>query len=257
MSDNDYSPAWEVYFCHIEDQPAFVSVDLALADIAPVASKPNLMEVAVALQTTDETGFPEAEKWGMLEKIEDVVVQLLEDKLDALFVGKTLHSGKRGLYFYSDQVLQLESCVEAVKQKFPDYLLVSQATEDKDWEIYFQLLYPDDESMQRIQNTRVMQHLEAQGDQAFVPRKIKHWLYFKTALDRETVLKALTAQHYTLELAEEEPAEKIYPQKLVVSRQNKADDETINEVTLALFRLAQQHNGEYDGWESPVIAEND
>ncbi|MBF9254376.1 DUF695 domain-containing protein [Pontibacter sp. 172403-2] len=255
--NDDYSPAWEVYFCHIEDQPAFVSVDLTLAEIAPVAAKPNLIEVAAALRTTDETGFPEAEEWEMLEKIEDAVVQLLEEKLGALFVGKTLHSGKRGLYFYSEQVLQLEGCVEAVKQKFPQYLLVSQATEDKDWEIYFELLYPDDESMQRIQNTRLMQQLEEQGDQAYVPRKITHWLYFKTATDRAAVLQALTAQNYTLELAEEEPKEEVYPQKLVISRQNKADDETINEVTMELFRLAQQHNGEYDGWESPVIAEND
>ncbi|WP_347156863.1 DUF695 domain-containing protein [Pontibacter chitinilyticus] len=256
MSNNDYSPAWEVYFCHIEEQPAFVSTDLGLVEVAPMETKPNLIEIAVALQTTDETGFPEAAEWEMLEKIEDAVVQLLEEKMLAVFVGKTLHNGKRGLYFYGDQVLQLEDCVEAVRQKFPEYLIVSQATEDADWEIYFNFLYPDDESMQRIQNTHLLQELEEQGDQAFVPRNITHFLYFKTAADRQAMIQAADRQGYTLESEEEAPEEEEYTYKLLLMRPDKADDETINVITLELLNLARQFNGEYDGWEAPVISEN-
>ncbi|WP_242918285.1 DUF695 domain-containing protein [Pontibacter liquoris] len=256
MSANDYSPAWEVYFCHIEEQPAFVSTDLGLAEMAPIASKPNLMEVAVALRTADESGFPEAAEWGMLEKIEDAVVQLLEEQLEALFVGKTLHSGKRGLYFYGEQTLALDNCVEEIKKKFPDYLIVSQATEDADWEVYFNYLYPDEESMQRIQNTRVLQELEEQGDQAYVPRPITHYLYFQTTAERQTAGKSLEEQGYTLDAVVEEPEEEVYTYKLVVTRPDKADEETINEVTSALLRLARHHNGEYDGWEAPVITDN-
>ncbi|WP_125047672.1 DUF695 domain-containing protein [Pontibacter arcticus] len=252
-----HTPAWEVYFCHIEEFPAFVSTDLGVATVAPLKDKPNLIEVVVALKTTDETGFPEAEEWHMLEKIEDTLVQLLEAKLNVTFVGKTLYSGKRSFYFYGDRILLLDGYVSEVMEKYPDYMLLAQATEDPDWNIYFGFLYPDAESMQRIRNSQMLQLMEEQGDQPFVPRKITHWLYFKTASGRDATWKALQQQNFKLEeRAQRTDTQKGLEYKLVVYRDDKADEESIEEISSILWQLASQQNGEYDGWEALTIPEN-
>jgi hypothetical protein len=40
------------------------------------------------------------------------------------------------------------------------------------------------------------------------------------------------------------------PHTLVVSRVDSVDMRTINGITLELARLAAEHGGRYDGWES-------
>jgi len=99
MSNNSFESDWEVYFTYVDSMPAFFSVDLGFADVAPLQDKPDLLEVVIGLQTTNTDGFPEDAEWEALEEIEDTLVNTLEARLEALFVAKTLNNGKRALYF--------------------------------------------------------------------------------------------------------------------------------------------------------------
>lgn len=255
--NSDYEQDWDVYFCYLEDTPAFISVDLGYFDIAPLTDKPHLIEVAAGLLTTTADGFPENDEWEKLEEIEDMLVNSFEEKLEASFVGKTLNSGRRGLYFYSGDTLLVEQMIDELRQHFPAYTFEHQVQEDPNWEVYFDYLYPDEESLLRIQNNKMLRLLEEQGDQAYVPRLISYSLYFRSKKDRAAVVEEVIKSGF--EVVEESMlgSDKEVPYKLVLSRESKADEETIYLVTEMLQQLAIQHDGEFDGWETQVVQEND
>jgi uncharacterized protein (TIGR01619 family) len=255
MSNNSYIPDWEVYFTNVDNMPAFFSVDLGFADVVPLPEKPYLLEIVVGLQTVDADGFPEEEEWEALEAIEDTLVTTLEARLEANFVAKTLNNGKRGLYFYTGETLLLEQLMEQIAAAFDTYNMEYQVTEDPQQSIYLEYLYPDEEAMLRINNKRMLQALEEQGDQSHIPRKISHWLYFKTAEDRNACADLLKAEGFSMEAMAE--TEEALPCELEVSRAEKADEEAITTVTSMLWQLAKKYDGDYDGWETIVIQEND
>lgn len=256
MSNNSYNSDWDVYFCYIEDMPAFMSVDLGIASVIPLADKPTLLEVVVGLQTVTDNGFPENEEWAILEKIEDAVVSTLEAKLEATFVGKTLNNGKRSFYLYTGETLLFEQTMEAIIAEFPQYRIAYQMEPDEEWSIYKDLLYPDEESLQKIYNNRILLYLQEQGDQPFIPRLISYWLYFSTKEDSDafSVVAAENAFEVVLQEKLENQADKSY--KLVLAKVDTADEDTINETTISLMQLAEQYKGEFDGWETQVISEN-
>lgn len=251
-----YQADWDVYFCYLEDTPAFISVDLGLYDVAPLPDKPHLIEIAVGLLTTNEDGFPDNGEWTKLEEIEDMLVSSFEEKLEAVFVGKTLNSGRRGLYFYSGETLLVEQMVDELRSHFSEYTFEHQVTEDPNWEIYFEYLFPDEESLLRIQNNKILQLLEDQGDQAYVPRKITYFIYFRSAEDRAAAKYEVVSSGFEVEEESEQEQEEL-PYKLVLSNQSKADEESIYLVTEMLLQLAIKHDGEFDGWETQIVQEND
>jgi uncharacterized protein (TIGR01619 family) len=254
---SDYQQDWDVYFCYLEDAPAFISVDLGYFDFAPLSDKPHLIEVAVSLLTSTSDGFPENEEWEKLEAIEDMLVHSFEEKLEATFVGKTLNNGRRGLYFYSGDTLLVEQMVDELREHFTEYTFEYQIQEDPNWEIYFEYLYPDEDSLLRIQNNKMLRLLEEQGDQAYIPRQINYTLYFRSTQDRASVIKEVVTHGFTVEEESEYMDDDETPYKLELTRESKADEETIYLVTEMLQELAQKYDGEFDGWETQVILEND
>lgn len=256
MSNNSYNSDWEVYFTYVDNLPAFFSVDLGYAEVAPLPDKPDLLEVVVGLHTADADGFPAEEEWGALEEIEDTLVNTLEARLEAQFVAKTLNNGKRGLYFYTGETLLLEQLMEEVAARFDTYSIEYQVTEDPEWSIYNEYLYPDEEAMLKINNNRMLQVLEEQNDQAHIPRKISHWLYFRNEEDQKACARLLADEGFTVEALIKSEEASDFPYELEVYRDDKADEETITAVTSMLWQLATKYNGDYDGWETIVIQEN-
>lgn len=252
-----YQQDWDVYFCYLEESPAFISVDLGYFGVAPVPGKPNLIEVAIGLQTATADGFPENEEWEQLEKIEDMLVSSFEQKLEATFVGKTLHDGKRGLYFYSGETLLLPQMMEELQQHFSSYTFGHQVQEDPDWEVYFSYLYPDEESLLRIQNNKMLKLLEDQGDQPFVPRPVHYSLRFTTEEGRANAVAEVSKNGFDIEEQGYREDKSGYPFLLTLVNESRADEETIYLVTEMLLQLAIQHDGEFEGWETQIIREND
>jgi hypothetical protein len=120
---------------------------------------------------------------------------------------------------------------------------------------YLGLLYPSDSNLQRMFNRRVLESLEAHGDAHETPRQVDHWLEFPNEAARTACRDTLVAIEFRVEdeFLGDEPDDQM-PYTLVVSRVDSVDSHTINGITLELARLAQEHGGRYDGWESPVTA---
>lgn len=253
-----YTPEWEVYFCDIADRPACVSVDLGYESLAPIPDKHRAFELVVALQEADADGFPADEaEWEKLEEIEGALVEELGNTLQALFVGKLLHDGKRSFYFYSGQEALPEAIASNVMQQYPDYTFGSNTIEDPTWGLYFDFLFPEPADMQSIKNGRVLRMMEEQGDEQHIPRPISHFVHFASEADRAAFREAIEAQGYTLEREAHDDKSPDAPYGLVISKVEVLNEETVHAATLALFQLAETHKGTYDGWEAQVIREND
>lgn len=258
MNETSHTPDWEVYFCELDGKPASISVDLALEETAPLEEKAQLFELVVGCLTADEDGFPTQEKeWEVLGQIEDALVSELMDNLKAVFVGKTLHDGKRSFYFYSSHEALLDVFAANVMQQFPGYTYNANTQRDDDWSLYFDFLYPEPTVMQTIQNGRLIRHMQEQGDQSHIPRKISHVLYFTNEDQQENFLKEAAALGYGVEDKIIEENTPYAPYKLLVSKVSLANEESINEASLALWTLAEEFDGQYDGWEAGLIKEND
>jgi hypothetical protein len=124
---------------------------------------------------------------------------------------------------------------------------------EPDWDQYLGLLYPSDSNLQRMFNRRVLESLEEHGDVHETPRQVDHWLEFPSEAARVACRDTLVAIEFKVEdeFLGEGPGDEL-PHTLVVSRVDSVDSHTINGITLELARVAEQHGGRYDGWESPV-----
>jgi uncharacterized protein (TIGR01619 family) len=248
----DYRPDWDIYTCHIEESPAVIGLDLDLRRFAPLKDKPNAIYITVYLNNPREDGFPRDAEFAIMGEIEDKLVEALQSKLDAQFVGRTYSNGVRDFYFYTGDVTLHDKYISDVMITFPDYRYDYGVKEDNNWELYFDYLFPDVYEFQRIQNRKVLRMLQQHGDVPEKERPIDHWIHFKTEEDRSLYWEHIKENGFSL-MKEDTTENPEFPFKLCISRKDKTSEASINNVVMGLWELAQQVNGMYDGWETSIM----
>ena len=138
-------------------------------------------------------------------------------------------------------------------QSAPDYQFDIDEADDEEWTHYSTVLYPSAEDFQQIHNQNVINRLLQEGDSLDKPRRVDHFANFKNADDREAFVAAATAIGFEAVSRPEAEGETEFPFSVGLLRVDSVDPETIDRITFELFELAEQHNGEYDGWASPVV----
>jgi hypothetical protein len=247
------SDEWDFYFAKVNDAVSSIFVDLGLRPDAPNEKRPWLLWVWVDMRAPRADGLSSGEEAPTLHEIEEALNSMVPPVCGAQLVGRITGSGRREFYFYGEEPGELEAAVARAMTPFPDYSFESGSTFQPDWEQYLELLYPSASNLQRMMNRRVLDALEQSGDVHEVPRKVDHWLEFPTPEARAAARSTLEAIEFAVEGEyESDDAGASLPHSLVVSRVDSVDMRTINGISLELARLAQEHGGNYDGWESPV-----
>jgi hypothetical protein len=160
----------------------------------------------------------------------------------------------RDFYFYTANPLLHEECITAAMGRFPDYKYEYGVKEDKNWELYFDFLFPDIHEFQRIQNRKVLRTLQQNGDIAEKERHIDHWIFFHTEAERDLYWKQIQPNGFAVEGWPAEPDSEL-PYGLQVSRNDKTDEESIDMTVMLLWELARGLNARYDGWETVIVAQ--
>ena len=137
-------------------------------------------------------------------------------------------------------------------QSYNGHVYTVRLTKDEKWNRYFNFLYPEPEQLQSIKNRKVLEELESNGDDLSKERQVDHWIYFKTENDRSAFLKSIDKENYAVVTSDFLASSADYPHRLHISRTDKIDQLSIDKVVLHLRRLAQKHNGDYDGWETSI-----
>ena len=255
LNAQNHTEDWDFYLCQVDSMPASIYLDLGLNEVAPIKDKGNIFWISVQMNSPKEDGLSSNEESEQLWEIEDQLTTAFASKHEVVYVGRLTSNGTRDFYFYFGNELLMDKTVSDIMVKYPKYQYDFGTKENDHWDSYFNFLYPLPKDHQSIMNRRVLAQLEKNGDKLTEEREVDHWIYFKTELDRtnfeeEVLKKAFQVRNkdFNNEYGEN-------PYRLVITRKDKVGWGDIDGYTLLLWELADQFNGDYDGWECPVIVE--
>ena len=241
---------WESYFTRVNNQLASIFVDLARQANAPDPGRPVLLHLWVNFLNPRQDGLSDSEEAPALFELEDAIDDAVRGRCGAVYVGRITGSGRREFYFYGPNEDEYESAVNAVMSRYPSYEYEWGTHRDPEWKQYLELLYPTSVDFLQIKNRHVIDELMKHGDTLEKTRNVSHWAYFR-APDARSVF-ADRAEGLGYKVREYEVEEGDQPYAVVLNREDHVDWNSINNITLELFRLAEEFSGWYDGWETSV-----
>lgn len=241
---------WDTYVLYIKNRPVSVMVDLSFGQSPEAKQHPNVILVSVPLVKVQEDGLPVFSELKKLDSLETLLINGLRDKLSAVYTGRHTSNGKRDFYFYSNDTLNAHLHVTDLVSTFNPYRANVLVAADKDLSHYLNVLYPTQVELQRIYNRRMIMHLRNAGDVLNAPRKVSHFIFFKTEKDRKSFALTVQDNRFTIEHFNDEKAVKDRPYSLEISRADRVDEDNIEEVSLYLWELALKYGAKYDGWET-------
>ncbi len=254
---SDNPDAWESYFTTVDDCPASIALDIFLGEHAPLAEKPSSLAVLIHMNEPGEHGMGDGNDPEVLRHVEQQVVHAFEQELDAIFVGRVRSQGVWQLYFYGAESKQVEERATQLLSGFSGWKQELHVSADPEWDVYFDLLFPDRERLQWIQDRKVCEALAEQGDPLVVPRRVDHFAYFATSADRQRFIDASGKEHFEVEALGFDPGDEEMAYTVQLHRTESVELEAIHEVVMDLIVCATEHDGLYDGWETCVMSPKD
>jgi len=243
---------WDFYVAPVDDQAASIFVDLGLFESAPEAARPWLLRVATPLLAPREDGLSDDAETEALYGLEDLLFSEIARGLQARYVGRMTTQGRREFFYYAGDPTGLTGAMEGVQRAFPQYALTHSSREDRDWQLFFDVLYPSELDLQSIQTRRVVQQLSEEGDDLTTPREVEHRAYFPTVHAREQFLQQIGPEGFRLSLDELDEPDAEYRYGVSFCRVDRADLESIDALVIDLYLRVGTAGGEYDGWETEV-----
>ena len=243
---SNYVEEWDFYMSNVNDIIGSFFIDLGLRKIAPVAENPNMVRITIFMQNPREDGLSSNEESELLYAIEDNLVDSIISQHNAVFAGRLTTNGMRQLYFYFGNTTDYEKTIAQSMSKYPTYEFKFGTKEDAEWEVYLDFLYPSPIQYQMITNRKVIRGLEQQGDNQTKERMVDHWIYFEVENDMQNYISEIEKQNFKVISSRQNEEKQIYV--LNIGRVDKVDYHSVNDYTLYLWKLASEHNGDYDGW---------
>ncbi|HVV87403.1 MAG TPA: DUF695 domain-containing protein [Kofleriaceae bacterium] len=192
---------FDFYMAQIEDQPASFVIDLAAAGQAPLPTHPLLLSIRVPMLRPRADGLRDASELDELGALEDQFVEALATKVDAAYVGRTVHAGATTLYLYVPEAHRdaLDDLPGLTGAPPGDYQPEWGVVDDPAWDQYLTFLAPDEYAHQSIWNRRLLKIFSEDGDQLDVAREIDHMAFFPTKEAADQAAAALAASGFRVD----------------------------------------------------------
>jgi uncharacterized protein (TIGR01619 family) len=248
MTDN-----WKPYLCNVNSKLASIFVNLGLRDSVPIASKPWLLWIWVYFQSPRPDGLSDGKEAPTLYKIEDALTGRVARKCQAILSGRITTEGRREFYFYGETKDGFRKAVGEALKEFEGYKFDAGEQEDASWNQYLDVLYPSLENLERIANMDLLDELVKRGDVLTVRREVRHWMAFRSEDSRARFREAAIRAGYGL--AGETGSEGKFPFGISVTRTQSVEQGSIDQTVIELLRLCRGFDGDYDGWETPVVTQ--
>jgi len=247
---------WDFYLAQVDDAPAVVRVNFWFQSEAPIRSAPHLHWVAVQMLDPGEHGMGTEAEGALLWGVEDRIAEEAK-KVGLYFVGRLRNDGRWQLVFYGPQDMT-ERLTEITAGASGTRKYVVDGKEDEDWSYYGDFLLPDAERAAWIENRRVVDQLEVEGDSLKVPRRVDHWAYFATRYGRDAFVGEVRSKGFDVEQKSDTNAlgdASALQFGVQIYRVDSVALEDIHGVVMELSKLASTFEGDYDGWETQVVTE--
>ncbi len=242
---SDPADDYDFYPCLVDGAPASIYVNLRF-DGAPIADATTRYEVLIRLREGGAHGIGREDEAAELGHVEEAIIERA-DAHGLVYVGRLRHRGVWETTFYGpagheDEIrAAAEAHVEAARVR-----VTSEA--DAEWTYYRELLLPDAERRQWMNDRRMVDVLKEQGDVLRARRRVDHELTFTTDAQRDRFVTAVASEGFTVErLAEADGAFVV-----TVSRADPIELEHIHDVVMVLVDAASARGGTYAGWKTSI-----
>lgn len=237
------------WFAFMRDDPddgfQAVRVNQSLHDEERQANCPIVTVIVIPF--ANEAAWPETpQEWDRINAVEDELQTRLP--AGAVQAGAITAGGSRDLIIYASEPLTQSMAHEAVGDAF--------TYDDPEWNIYYAKLWPSPEERRRSDDDMVIGQASDHGDDPTLSRTVDHFAYFESSDGADAFQKSAEA-HQAEEGSIEsiEPAEAIdehFPAGRVIKVNQSLKQPDFTKFTVQLMALADDNNGYYDGWETPI-----
>ena len=244
------SDEWRFFPCKMGESPAFVFVDVGIAQTIGNAPT-NLVKARLKYKSPASNGLPTDEEFEAARSIEDALEQFAAETSSA-YVGRVTVDGHRHFFIYSwHAAARWQPFVNALAAS-TGYELDVSFREDLKHEGYWHDLYPTEDDWRVIHDLEVLDQLRKRGDDGHAERQIDHWVYFDDDKAAAPFVSAAEAAGFTHDAKHSHRADDgTYCVRL--NHVGPATIESVSRRTIALRRKAEEFGGKYDGWETPVV----
>lgn len=245
---------WNFYESDIDDAPASVMLDMDLVDTAPMADLPWLMAIEVKMCEPDARGLASRGENERLGELEDGLTEFLELTLQARMIGRITHAGTRTFFYHAPSDHGLEDGAIGALVSYPDYISGSSVEIEHDpaWDYYLNWLYPDPLNEELIRNRQMVMTLYERGDSLGIARPLDHRAHFPDEPSRERFAGEVREHGFEV-LARHTGDDEDFPFTLHIRREDRVELDRVDAVVEALFELAEDCEGYYDGWHCKVV----
>jgi hypothetical protein len=234
-------------------KPMSTVVDLSLAERAPMKDKGFAVLVRTSLLSADSDGMPTKSESESLHLLEDLLEKSLAESCRAVYAGRFTHKGVRRFVFFTSDTACCRKTVASAFTSSPGHEWDARSVADTGWSNYFDLLYPPPVELERIRNRRLVDLLTDKGDDLKSPRRVDHFLRFKSKSSRESFLRGLSMEGFEIAAMPEADGDGSHPYALQLHRKDKPDYPMVDKVVIPLWEKAQKSNGRYEGWETYLV----
>lgn len=232
-----------------EGKPTWTTINVAWAD-APEEKKTTWIHVRVPVPKVTREGLPVEEIREVLDAAEDAVIEQITQGLSGRHVGSITHDGVRHIYFYAASDQRLADLLRPLAAELGSMAPSAMSRADPKQELYDEILGPDAWQFEFLRNARVLGEMSLKGDDLAGTREIEHFAYFGQMTSAESFAAIVEEQGFT---ADDPQAQKQDGgQVFVVRFTGKLDLDVfaITDVTAGLSQMAEDCEGEYDGWST-------
>ena len=242
---------FDTYIAFLDETPGSFLLDLAAVQHAPLPTHSARVQVRLTLQQPGDSGLPGVDELGALGDLEDRIVETLNERFGAIFVGHVISEGLVHLVCYAEP--HLVSAPETILDGFdPEgYEVAWFVEQDPEWGMYFEFLFPDALSHQTIKNRRHLQALAEHGDVHATPRMVDHFAYFADDAKANAAAEGLAAAGFEVDPAQRDVDDDRWSLKF--RREDVLDEERPDEFCMEIMQILTPHEGDYDGWGAPVM----
>lgn len=225
--------AFELYPCLVDGAPASIYVNLAYEHHAPPDG--TRYTIGIRLRERGEHGIGTAEEGEAVNRIEESVIDAAA-RHAITYVGRIRTGGIWEIVLYGPP-----GHADALRAASAERPLDVREVPDAGWTYYRELLLPDGERRQWIDDRRMVQILAEQGDRLAPPRRVDHRLAFPSDAARDAFRAAVAP----LGFAVDERANTVH-------RVDPIELDHIHDVVMSLVDAAAPHGGTYERWEAAI-----
>jgi hypothetical protein len=243
---------WDTYMAKYDNKPGSVMVDMGLMASAPDRRYPNLVITGPVAHNCNSLGIPSKEEIEKLEEILSATGNFLTGVTAKVLAGTFTSNCQRLNYYYVKDTFGIRNALARMyNRSYRDYDYAIKIKPDPEWKTYSTFLYPDDASLNWMENDKIISRLINEGDSLKKPRDINFELYFKSDTDRKRFATYETGKGYKEgRMTESRKAPVTYA--IIISKFGPVKMDEINKMTAELKADVQKYHGVYAGWVAPI-----